>query len=193
VPWSRSSRRVAARADSSAADHSWSVLVSPQTWLVVRPSSRNAVRNGRPLEIASRSCCRISTGSRFCARARPRVLWSSLCTRRHRAQLQPLSHRASVPCAAASLTWVRVATSPATPPHGSGPPWVLCHSVTARMPEINANASAADVGDISPQNGAGTPSWIRRSSCQALRGRRQPKFVSSSALLSPGERSPEAE
>jgi hypothetical protein len=59
--------------------------------------------------MASRRCCRSSTPNRCCARARPRALWSSLCARRHRAQLQPLFHRASVPCAAASLTWVTVA------------------------------------------------------------------------------------
>jgi hypothetical protein len=41
--------------------------------LEVRPRSRSTARNGWPLYIASRSFCRISTGSRFCARARPRA------------------------------------------------------------------------------------------------------------------------
>jgi hypothetical protein len=40
VPCSRSSRRVAIRAISSALDHSPSVSVRPQTWLGVSPRSR---------------------------------------------------------------------------------------------------------------------------------------------------------
>jgi hypothetical protein len=48
VPCLRSFRRVAVRAVSSFSAHSWSVLVSPHTWLEVRPRSRSTVRNGWP-------------------------------------------------------------------------------------------------------------------------------------------------
>ena len=70
VPCWRSSRRVAVRAASSALDHSSSALVRPNTWFEVRPRSRSTVRNGRPLQIASRSCCRVPRrDNRACARA----------------------------------------------------------------------------------------------------------------------------
>ena len=94
MPCWRSSRRVAVKVASSAADQSSSVLVSPQTWLEVRPRSRSTARNGWPLYIASRSFCRISAGSRFCARARPRALAASFWASRHRSQSQPSSQRA---------------------------------------------------------------------------------------------------
>jgi hypothetical protein len=100
VPCLRSSRRVAVRATSSCLDHSPSVLVRPQTWLGVSPRSRTTLRNGRPAEIPSRSCCRTSAGSRSCAFARFRVRARSLCARRHVAQLQPSFHRGVVPCGA---------------------------------------------------------------------------------------------
>jgi hypothetical protein len=78
----------------------------------VSPRSRSTVRNGCPASIASRSCCLTSSGSRFCALARPNALSLSLCARRHRSQWQPLFHPALVPCAVPLLTRVRVAKSP---------------------------------------------------------------------------------
>jgi hypothetical protein len=48
VPCSKSSRRTAVRAASSAVAHSWSVFVSPHTCCEVRPSSLTTDPNGVP-------------------------------------------------------------------------------------------------------------------------------------------------
>src|SRR5215207_1401100 len=65
--------------------------------------------------MVSRSCCRMSAGSRCCALARPNALSLSLCTPRHRSQWHPLFHPALVPCAIFPSR-LRVAKSPLPAP-----------------------------------------------------------------------------
>jgi hypothetical protein len=144
VPCVRSSRRVALRAASSLSAHSWSVLVSPHTWLEVRPRSRSiSCLNGWPPQIASRSCCLTSSGSRFCAQARPRARWSSACAPLHWAQWHPVCQPAFVPCAA-SLARVRVASPlPAPGCHAS----LESHSGPARQLVIVHRHTPAATGE----------------------------------------------
>jgi hypothetical protein len=66
----------------------------PHTWLAVSLRSRSIARNGWARNSASRNCLRSSTGSLFCARARPRAFSEWRCQRRHTVQEHPLFQRA---------------------------------------------------------------------------------------------------
>jgi hypothetical protein len=103
VPCSRSSRRAAVSAASSFSDHFLVGPGEPPHLIGSQAKAGSTVRNDWPLQMASRSCCLTSTGSRLCARARPQARWVSLCALRHCVHLQPACQWADVPCAA-SLT-----------------------------------------------------------------------------------------
>jgi len=101
VPCSRSSRRVAINAASSATRHESVCSGEPRHLIRCRPKSRIVARNGQPPYRASTNCRRSSRGSLFRAKARPRVLSASRCQRRHSVQPHPSLQRVCVPCSPA--------------------------------------------------------------------------------------------
>jgi hypothetical protein len=92
------------KAASGAADHTRSTRAIPQTWFGVRFRSRSTLRNDCPAQIASTSCWRSSTGSRFCALALPNASESRRAHPGTGLQRQPVCQPAEVPWPASVTT-----------------------------------------------------------------------------------------